>query len=86
MASNGAQAADFIKVLHATLEAANLTSQVGIGCCESEGWANQVNMLNGIKMTLEGSGFVDERDDIPEDRELIISPCSIADNTLLSSH
>ncbi|KAI1393569.1 glycoside hydrolase family 30 protein [Hypoxylon trugodes] len=49
MNSNGAQAADFIKVLHASLEAANLTSQVGIGCCESEGWGNQVNMVNAIK-------------------------------------
>ncbi|OTA99172.1 glycoside hydrolase family 30 protein [Hypoxylon sp. CI-4A] len=49
MNSNGQQAADFIKVLHATLEAANLTSQVGIGCCESEGWGNQVNMVNAIK-------------------------------------
>lgn len=49
MNSNGAQAADFIKILHATLETANLTSQVGIGCCESEGWGNQVNMLNAIK-------------------------------------
>jgi len=49
MNSNGAQAGDFIKVLHATIEANNLTSQVGIGCCESEGWANQANMLNGIK-------------------------------------
>ncbi|KAI3343352.1 glycoside hydrolase family 30 protein [Ustulina deusta] len=49
MNSNGAQAADFIKVLYATLQAANLTSQVGIGCCESEGWGNQANMLNAIK-------------------------------------
>ncbi|KAH8158258.1 hypothetical protein CIB48_g9990 [Xylaria polymorpha] len=49
MNSNGAQAADFIKVLYAALSAANLTSQVGIGCCESEGWGNQVNMLNAIK-------------------------------------
>ncbi|KAI1450985.1 glycoside hydrolase family 30 protein [Annulohypoxylon stygium] len=49
MNSNGAQAADFIKVLYAALEAANLTSQVGIGCCESEGWGNQVNMVNAIK-------------------------------------
>ncbi|KAI0430452.1 glycoside hydrolase family 30 protein [Xylaria sp. FL1042] len=48
MNSNGAQAADFIKVLYATLQAANMT-QVGIGCCESEGWGNQVNMLNAIK-------------------------------------
>ncbi|KAI0405364.1 glycoside hydrolase family 30 protein [Xylaria palmicola] len=49
MNSNGAQAADFIKVLYATLQAANLSSQVGIGCCESEGWGNQVNMINAIK-------------------------------------
>ncbi|KAI1074693.1 glycoside hydrolase family 30 protein [Whalleya microplaca] len=49
MNSNGAQAADFIKILYASLEAANLTSQVGIGCCESEGWGNQVNMVNAIK-------------------------------------
>ncbi|KAI0011794.1 glycoside hydrolase family 30 protein [Xylariaceae sp. FL0662B] len=49
MNSNGAQAADFIKVLHATLEAANLTSQVGIACCESEGWGNQANMVSAIR-------------------------------------
>ncbi|KAI1090881.1 glycoside hydrolase family 30 protein [Rostrohypoxylon terebratum] len=49
MNSNGAQAAEFIKILYAALEAANLTSQVGIGCCESEGWGNQVNMVNAIK-------------------------------------
>ncbi|OTA89630.1 glycoside hydrolase family 30 protein [Hypoxylon sp. CO27-5] len=49
MNSNGAQAADFIKVLYAALETANLTSQVGISCCESEGWGNQVNMVNAIK-------------------------------------
>lgn len=49
MNSNGAQAADFIKILYATFQAANLTEQVGIGCCESEGWGNQVNMVNAIK-------------------------------------
>lgn len=49
MTSNGNQAADFIKVLYATIAAANLTGQVGIACCDSEGWGNQVNMLNGIK-------------------------------------
>ena len=49
MISNGAQAADMIKVLSATLQAANLSSQVGIACCESEGWGNQVTMLNAIK-------------------------------------
>ncbi|KAH6654563.1 glycoside hydrolase family 30 protein [Truncatella angustata] len=49
MSSSGAQAADMIKVLSSTLQAANLSSQVGIACCESEGWGNQVNMLNAIK-------------------------------------
>ncbi|KAI0386249.1 glycoside hydrolase family 30 protein [Hypomontagnella monticulosa] len=49
MNSNGAQAADFIKILYASFQAANLTEQVGIGCCESEGWGNQVNMVNAIK-------------------------------------
>ncbi len=37
MNSNGAQAADFIKVLYATLQAANLTSQVGIGVLRVRG-------------------------------------------------
>jgi len=54
MQSNGNQAADFIKVLGATLDANNLTD-VGINCCESMGWGNQVNMLNNIKSAgLEG--------------------------------
>ncbi|KAI5922204.1 glycoside hydrolase family 30 protein [Camillea tinctor] len=49
MNSNGAQAADFIKILHAALEAANLTAQVGIACCESEGWGNQASMVRAIR-------------------------------------
>lgn len=49
MTSSGSQAADFIKVLYATLKAQNLTEQVGIACCDSEGWGNQVNMVNAIK-------------------------------------
>lgn len=49
MQSNGNQAADFIKVLYPTLEAANLTSQVGIACCDSMSWNNQVNMVNNIR-------------------------------------
>jgi hypothetical protein len=36
-------------VLSKTIAAANLSSQVGIACCEAEGWGNQVNMLNQIK-------------------------------------
>jgi hypothetical protein len=38
MQSSGTQAADFIKVLRPTLDAANLTS-VGINCCEATGWS-----------------------------------------------
>jgi O-glycosyl hydrolase len=49
MRSNGQQAADFIKVLYPTLQAANLSDTTGIVCCDSEGWGNQVTMTNGIK-------------------------------------
>jgi len=49
MQSNGNQAADFIKILSATLDAANLTSTTGITCCDSMGWGNQANMVNAIK-------------------------------------
>lgn len=49
MSSSGSQAADFIKVLYATLQGNNLTDQVGIACCDSEGWGNQVSMTNAIK-------------------------------------
>ncbi|KAK0737044.1 glycoside hydrolase superfamily [Apiosordaria backusii] len=49
MRSDGNQAADFIKVLYPTLEAANLTGQVGIACCETMGWGNGVNMVNSIR-------------------------------------
>jgi hypothetical protein len=49
MASSGSQAAEFIKILSTTLQAANLSSQVGIACCDSEGWGNQVSMVNAIK-------------------------------------
>ena len=37
MLSNGQQAADFIKVLHKTLQANNMSS-IGINCCENTGW------------------------------------------------
>lgn len=38
MQSSGTQAADFIKVLRPTLDAANLTS-IGINCCDATGWS-----------------------------------------------
>ncbi|KAK3380053.1 glycoside hydrolase superfamily [Lasiosphaeria ovina] len=49
MSSNGAQAADFIKVLYPTVQAAGLGNTTGIVCCDSEGWGNQVSMTNAIK-------------------------------------
>ena len=50
MRSSGAQAADFIKnFLYPTLVAQSLDEQVGIVCCDSEGWGNQVQMTNAIK-------------------------------------
>jgi O-glycosyl hydrolase len=48
MRSSGGQAADFIKVLRPTLDAANLTS-VLITCCDAEGWSSQSSMLNELK-------------------------------------
>ncbi|KAL2260338.1 hypothetical protein VTK26DRAFT_5667 [Humicola hyalothermophila] len=49
MQANGNQAADFIKVLHPTLEQAGLSAQVGITCCDSMGWNNQVSMVNSVR-------------------------------------
>jgi O-glycosyl hydrolase len=49
MASSGAQAADFIKVLYATLQAENMTDVTGIACCDSEGWGNQASMASAIR-------------------------------------
>ncbi|MBT8227235.1 MAG: cellulose-binding protein [Dactylosporangium sp.] len=46
MLSNGAQAADFIKVLSETLTAAGSTAK--IVCCDAEGWSLQNDMLNTI--------------------------------------
>ncbi|KAI1208499.1 glycoside hydrolase family 30 protein [Annulohypoxylon truncatum] len=47
MRFSGSQAADFIKVLHPTLEKANLSS-VGINCCDTEGWGSQASMLGQL--------------------------------------
>lgn len=48
MQSNAQQAADFIKVLYPTLQAANL-SHVSIACCDAEGWNSQAGMLGGLR-------------------------------------
>lgn len=47
MLSSGTQAADFIKILAPTIQAANLST--GIACCDSEGWSNQGTMTSQIK-------------------------------------
>ncbi|KAF2460202.1 putative endo-exoxylanase [Lineolata rhizophorae] len=49
MLSSGTQAADFIKVLSPTLEAAGLSETVGINCCDAEGWNHQGQMTNEIR-------------------------------------
>jgi len=48
MRSTGQQAADFIKVLYPTLQAANLTS-VKITCCDAEGWGTQNQMAGQLQ-------------------------------------
>lgn len=47
MQSSGRQAADFIKVLAPTIQAANLS--VGITCCDATGWGKQTQMFSEIK-------------------------------------
>ncbi|KAL1837549.1 hypothetical protein VTJ49DRAFT_3652 [Mycothermus thermophilus] len=49
MQANGQQAADFIRILHATLQREGLADQVGITCCDSMGWGNNANMMNAIR-------------------------------------
>ncbi len=49
MQSNGQQAADFIKVLYPTIQAAGLADQVGITCCDSMSWGNQGTMVSAIR-------------------------------------
>jgi len=48
MVSNGLQSADFIKILHPTLQRANL-SDVQITCCDATGWSAQTTMTNDLK-------------------------------------
>jgi O-glycosyl hydrolase len=48
MLSSGAQAADFIKVLYPTLQKAGLADQVGIACCDAEGWSDQKSMTSSL--------------------------------------
>ncbi|GAB7361568.1 hypothetical protein MBLNU230_g1620t1 [Neophaeotheca triangularis] len=47
MLSNGRQAADFIRVLHPTLQAAGLTTE--IACCEGTGWEPNREILEEIE-------------------------------------
>ncbi len=47
MQMNGDQAADFIKVLHPTLQK-NSLSDVAIACCEATGWTVQSKMTSAI--------------------------------------
>ncbi|EIM79541.1 glycoside hydrolase [Stereum hirsutum FP-91666 SS1] len=47
MQSNGEQAADFIKVLSATVRNANLTD-IKLTCCDATGWTAQTNLTAGL--------------------------------------
>ncbi|KAK5656253.1 hypothetical protein OQA88_5015 [Cercophora sp. LCS_1] len=47
MLSNGRQSASFIRVLHPTLEKANL-GHVHITCCDATGWKAQINMTKDL--------------------------------------
>jgi O-glycosyl hydrolase len=55
MQSNGRQAADFIKVLHPTIQEAGLTTE--IACCDATGWENQRDLLQGIQRWHQGKNL-----------------------------
>ncbi len=48
MEMDGTQAADFVKVLHPTLQANGLGGRVHIACCDATGWATQRNMTRDL--------------------------------------
>jgi O-glycosyl hydrolase len=48
MQMNGTQAADFIKILHATLQKSANFSDVKISCCEATGWQTQATLTKGL--------------------------------------
>lgn len=48
MLATGAEAAEFIKILHPTLQSHNL-SHVSINCCEATGWSVGAQMLQQIQ-------------------------------------
>jgi len=47
--ANGQQAADFVKMLHATLAERGLADKVGITCCDTMGWGAGTQMLSAIR-------------------------------------
>lgn len=59
MLMDGAQSADFIKILHSVLEAHGLDKQVHIACCDATGWATQRNMSNAILADKDAAPLVD---------------------------
>lgn len=66
MRSSGDQAADFIKILYPTLQKAGLADQVGIACCDAEGWGDQRSMasslssVNGMLSIITGHGYTSQ--------------------------
>jgi hypothetical protein len=50
MRLDASQAADFIKVLRPTLDKNNMTN-VGIACCDAEGWNSQSSFMDGLRIT-----------------------------------
>lgn len=48
MESSGQQAASFIPILYQTLSSNGLGNQVGITCCDSEGWDDQKTMTAAL--------------------------------------
>lgn len=55
---SAAQAAEFIRILHPTLQKSNLTTKPIIACCDAGGWSHQAGMLGALRSVDDMLGLV----------------------------
>jgi hypothetical protein len=58
MRLSASQAAEFIRILHPTLQKSNLTTKPAIACCDAEGWNSQAGMLGSLRAVDDMLGLV----------------------------
>jgi hypothetical protein len=55
---SASQAAEFIRILHPTLQKSNLTTKPIIACCDAGGWSHQAGMLGALQSVNNMLGLV----------------------------